>query len=367
MAFVSQADWPEARTRFHDSAARRVDIDTLRAIACIALVSYHVVGSGPASGLELAPDHWLAVLNRVPIDLRMPLFSFLSGMVFVVARDGGGAGGRLAAKARRLLLPMIAVGVLFWMTRAAMGIDQAPLWSLPVLPYEHFWFLQATFLIMAAMTGLTLLLGGRDVGAALWIMGGATLWWLFGARATPDVLSINGAVKLAPFFAAGYLAVRIRSLWSVRRRQSGAEPVRRWQGLALLAAVLAAGSILAVLPETGSIWRRGLALGVGGAGCLALVLIRPRSEVLAALGRQSYAIYLFHVFFTAGMREVLLAVDPALGPESLWLPGLAAGLAGPVLVAWLALRHSMASTLLLGIAPARARTARSISTSAILS
>ncbi|MBY6159211.1 acyltransferase [Pseudooceanicola nitratireducens] len=225
MASVSPADWPGPAASFQTpsraAAGRRTDIDTLRAMACIALVSYHVVGSTPSSGLELPYDHWLSMLNRTPVDLRMPLFSFISGLVFV-AIPSRGAGAAVGAKARRLLLPMLCVGALFWGLRAGMGIDQQPLWSIPFLPYEHYWFLQSTFLLMALMLGLTQMLGGRDRLAAGLIGAGAAVWWLVGPRAQPDLMSLNGAIKLGPFFCGGYLAARWPLLWSWRSSALGA-------------------------------------------------------------------------------------------------------------------------------------------------
>lgn len=72
------------------SSARREDTDTLRAIACIALVSFHVVGVSADSGMELPDAHWMRRANAAIADV-----------------------------------------------------------SILVLPYAHFWFLQATFVIMA--------------------------------------------------------------------------------------------------------------------------------------------------------------------------------------------------------------------------
>jgi len=55
-------------------------LETLRGLACILLVLYHVVGSDPAQGLMLA-DGWLRWLNDGLAYLRMPLFTFLSGWI----------------------------------------------------------------------------------------------------------------------------------------------------------------------------------------------------------------------------------------------------------------------------------------------
>ena len=77
--------------------ARRDEVDTIRAIACIALVSYHAVGGSPAAGMELDSTHWLAMMNAALIDLRMPLFSFVSGYVFHVATTGAASGAAFPA------------------------------------------------------------------------------------------------------------------------------------------------------------------------------------------------------------------------------------------------------------------------------
>ena len=58
---------------------------------------------------------------------------------------------------------MAAVGTVFWLARHAMGYEQMPLTRIFWLPYAHFWFLQATFLIMAAFYLGSALSGGRAV------------------------------------------------------------------------------------------------------------------------------------------------------------------------------------------------------------
>ena len=94
--------------------ARQTDIDTLRALACIALVSFHVVGYTPQSGMELPAGHPLHLLQAGLTPLRMPLFIFLSGVVFCTGVDRFEAvPQRLLSKARRLLLPLGCVGSLF--------------------------------------------------------------------------------------------------------------------------------------------------------------------------------------------------------------------------------------------------------------
>jgi len=188
------------------SAPRDISIDTMRAIACLALVSYHTVGASPASGLELPASHWLAQLNTVFVDMRMPLFSFLSGLVFVRLEYLTRSPGKMVlSKMRRLLVPMITVGALFWTARALNGQAQAPLLSLFYMPFAHFWFLQATFAIMALFLLLHWTLPGRSTWLAAALLGLGALAWVAGPRPTVNVFSIVQTAYLMPFFMLGYL------------------------------------------------------------------------------------------------------------------------------------------------------------------
>ena len=336
-------------------APRRTDIDTLRALACIALVSFHVIGSTGSSGLELSDTHPLRVLNAVLVDVRMPLFSFLSGLVFVVAGRGAADAGwmrrRVLAKVRRLLVPMACVGLLFWLTRALAGQSQQPLWTILVLPYAHFWYLQATFLIMAAFILLVWALDGRDRMAAVILACGGVAGWLWLPRPPVDLFSLTGALRLSLFFGAGYLTARgLPWAWSPD------DPfLKRRTGAAMLVLILACAAALAsgalVLPAP---WRSVAGLGIGLASCQALLLIRPVWPAIAWIGQRSYAIYLFHVFFTAGLHDAVLALAPGLDPAVIWPMGVGAGLLGPVLLHEAILHSRIAAYLLLGL-PLRQR------------
>lgn len=332
--------------------ARSGDIDTLRAFACIALVSFHVVGNTPQAGMELPLDHALHRMTASLVDMRMPLFSFLSGWVFLVLIPQGDvtgwAKGRVLAKMRRLLLPLLTVGTLFWLMRDVMGATQQPLWSIPVMPFAHFWYLQATFLIMVTFIALVCLSGGQARQAAMVLMIGGFGAWLFLPQPAVNVFSLTDAIRLSGFFAAGYLAAQY---WpqvdlTLSRGQQ--------RGLGVLLFVLALG---AGITWAQSLWtpdptlRLPLKLAIGLTSCLALILIRPHIGWLARLGHYSYAIYLFHVFFTAGTREGLLKVVPDISTTPLWAISLTAGLVGPVLVQIVMSQWPLPRFMFLGVRP----------------
>lgn len=323
------------------AAPRRNDrIDTLRAIACISLVAFHVVGSSPGSGLELPGTHWLSQANRALVDLRMPLFSFLSGMVLPAL--SGPPGPQIGKKMRRLLLPMATVGTIFWLTRHLMGYSQIPLAQIYWMPYAHFWFLQATFLIMAAFFLGSAASGGRSsLTAALIGLVGAALY-ISPDRPSENVFSIIHAWKLAPFLAAGFLISAHRPQWLIFRHRGAA-----LAGLAAAAtlAVLLAGGV--IKPDI--VARRALSVALGLSFCLCLLAFRPENSALARIGRHSYPIYLFHVFFTAATLKLVAAWmpdAPVLVPFAL---AVIAGLAGPALLGQALARHPSSALLFLGV------------------
>ena len=262
----------------------------------------------------------------------------------------------MLAKMRRLLVPMACVGSLFWIARGMTGQVEQPLWSIFVLPYAHFWYLQATFLIMVAFILLAWLTGGRGYLAAAVLACVGVAGWLLMPRPAVDVFSMAGAMRLSPFFAAGYLSARGR-VWSrsrereVQQRRTGAVML----GLLLCCAMaLATGAVILPAP-----WRSFAALGIGLGSCHALLMLRPSSTRMAWLGRRSYAIYLFHVFFTAGLHDMLLMVVPGLDPAILWPFGVVVGLAGPALLQDAILRRHTLSVLLLGL-PLRRHQGRAV-------
>jgi peptidoglycan/LPS O-acetylase OafA/YrhL len=332
-------------------------VETLRGLACFLLVAFHVIGNDPAHGLHLPDDHPLHIVNDVFADLRMPLFSFISGFVFVsIASSVGELGGRIRSKARRLLIPMLAVGSLHWIVQAATVGNVPPYWELFVLPYEQFWYLQATFVMMVALLTLTYLTGDRILVAQILIMVGAAIFIGFD-RWRPEVFSSYRAFYLAPFFLSGFMLAMRR----VVQERLVRPPRALWVGV--LAALVALEGFTLVGPvDVVGPSDRLVSVFVGLTACYALFALRPESRALAFIGNHSYAIFLFHVFFTAGTRIALTKTLPGISEYTLFTVGVANGVMGPIALAALIDRNWVAKWALLGIAPRRgARQARVVS------
>src|SRR6478609_4484880 len=136
---------------------RDKSLDTVRGIACVLLVLYHVVGGNSESGLRLGPDSEYQEVNQALAFVRMPLFTFLSGVVYALRPVAPGVGRHFAAgKLKRLLLPFICVSVLFAIlqkltpgTNAKLDWAEIPL--VVIWPYAHLWFIAALLLVFAVV------------------------------------------------------------------------------------------------------------------------------------------------------------------------------------------------------------------------
>ena len=295
-------------------------IETLRGLACLLLVLYHVIGADASLGLRVedGPVRWL---NDGLAYLRMPLFTFLSGLVYGLRPFAGNSRAFLVGKVRRLLIPMLFVGTLFAV--------------LHIRPVAHFWFLESLFWVFLVIWLLERWNLIREVKGYLLALTLACALYLT-VRGW-FMLGIEGAIYLMPYFLFGLAFSRfplkpyLTSAWV------------RW-GLLMLAAVAV---ISMGMPVSNPDRRTVAMLAVGMSLCmLSLSLVRVVPG-LAAIGRHSYAIYLFHVFFTAAVRIALNLVHIKLLPIDILL-GLAIGLAGPIVLDRIASRFKWPALLLLG-------------------
>jgi fucose 4-O-acetylase-like acetyltransferase len=306
------------------SDKRNIRIDSLRGLACLLLVLYHVVGGTSGSGLNLDRSHALVLFNELLGYLRMPLFSLLSGYVYARRPFRQDASAFVAGKARRLLIPMLVVGTAFALLQAATpgSNSQVADWHmLHILPVAHYWFLQSLFIIFMAILALERFDALVSTPRFAAVFGVAAV--MFVAEPLPVFFGLAGAVYLFPFVLFG--------LWCGRFARN--EQLDQGLLLRVAATVLVLASLHAVLVEQALPGNRsltGLALGCGA--CLLLLRSGIESTSLASLGRYSFAIFLFHPVGSAASRILLTKA----GFTSLYVlvpAGMVVGLASSV---WLA-------------------------------
>ncbi|NTV24975.1 MAG: acyltransferase [Chlorobiaceae bacterium] len=317
---------------------RNIPIDTLRGIACIFLVAYHVIGITPSSGLRLH-DGILKDANELLAYIRMPLFTFLSGVVYAWRPYTNDWQKFVKGKVRRLIVPMLFIGTVFAGFQAITPGTNSSItdWRfLHIMPVAHYWFVESLFWIFMLIIPLEQfrLLNSRTglllvflVAALLFLSNAGTPW-----------LSIAGAFYLFPYFLCGIFCSR----FPVEFRYG------RVVGMVLLTIVIV--FLLFYGLQYGGGRRSFTALLIGVSSCVSLLYIGFESGWLASIGFYSYTIYLFHVFFTAASRILFRAA----GVTDIWLLfvlGTAIGLAGPVIVELIASRFSISRVLLLGKNP----------------
>ncbi|WP_432520350.1 acyltransferase family protein [Kineococcus sp. SYSU DK006] len=333
----------EFARRLASPPGRDPSVDTLRGLACLLVVLYHVRGGGPTDGLRLDRGNPWSYLVDSLVYLRMPLFSFLSGYVYAL-RPLRERWPRFAqGKARRLLVPMLVVGTAFALVRRAAGVadggEQTPWYLWHVVPVAHFWFLEAVFWVF-------LLVGLADRFRLLerWtavvpLIGLAVLADAFVPSPT-NVLALRDALFLLPFFLSGVAAHRFG--WRTAPRPARAAVVAAALLLALWSQLGLQG-VVARVPER----HDAVAALLGVTACLSLLLVRRSWRPLAVLGGFSFTVYTCHVFGTSAARLVLERVGASSVTLNV-LVGLLAGIAAGVLVELVARRSAWARALVLG-------------------
>ncbi|WP_299576151.1 acyltransferase [uncultured Williamsia sp.] len=344
---VSTVDMKASVVRGKDQS-----IESLRGLAAIFMVAGHVIGGGDgARGMQVGPGSGWAVFYECLEDIRMPLFTMLSGFVFALRPPMAAAAypGLVRSKVRRLLVPMLVVGtVLFFSQYLIPASNSRPhLGDYPWIffySFQHLWFLQAVFLIF-------LVVGILEVGGVLAtrprfliVLALTSVGHMFAIIPSPfNVFSVNSAIQLLPFFLIGY---------GLRRHGFFAGSAGSVAGVVIVFAAAYGFRLMQITghAEVGHRWETKLAaFAVGVSAVILLYVLRHliRNRVLSWMGGFAFGIYLLHVFATAGSRVVVTH----LGVGNLFVVftvSLAAGVAFPIVFQILLGRFDPVRVLVLG-------------------
>ena len=313
------------------------------------MVCGHVIGSTAAAGMEVADDSAWRLFYVALEDIRMPLFTVISGFVYAMRPIGAAADvpGLILAKIRRLLFPLITVGALMFLLEFEVPgthdkQNPSHFWRIYAFPYEHLWFLQAIFLVfvVVALLDAVGLLSTRS-RALLAIAISSVLAIVISVPLNMDVFSVGSAVYLLPFFLIGYLLTRYRALedW-------------RWAFVVGPVFLLLYGMRLAMVFD---IWHPhealdrtiGLCVGITGVTLLFLARRLIRCRPLTWIGGFAFGIYLLHVFGAAAARMAVhrlgISADVVVFTIS-----LAAGVVAPIIFQLVFGRFGWVRTFILG-------------------
>lgn len=317
--------------------SRNLQIDTLRGIACILLVAYHVIGSSASVGLKIS-DGLYRELNDILAYIRMPLFTFLSGVVYAYRPFTENSGKFIKGKIRRLLMPMVIVGTLFAVMQAwAPGSNSSTQnwFLLHVIPVGHFWFIEAIFILFMLIIPLEIIGGISNIRNATILSFVSMLLYL--SNLDTQYFAISGAIYLMPFFISGVVMQRFDLINKISFKTS--------------VLILAVTTLMLVLIYTQLLVsdskRTLVSLLIGILGCIGLLSLKFESYFIARIGTSSYTIYLFHVFFTAGCRIVLTKLGD-FELNVIIIASLLGGIIGPIVLERIFDKHSSTRILLLG-------------------
>lgn len=311
-------------------------IETLRGLACVLLVAFHVVGDTKNSGLTLSSG-FLREMNDLLALIRMPLFTFISGYVYAYRPYSSPWRPYVTGKARRLLIPMLIVGTLFAVLQSATPGTNAKVenwYLLHIIPHAHFWFLESLFVVFLALIPLES--ANMLKTHSGWFCSFLAASALFLAAPQIPYFGVSGAVYLFPFFLCGLYFSRFNQC-------SIALPKLVLPSLTLLLLILAY-----LFPNELDHSRHSVAaLVIGLLGCTALLQQGWESSLLERIGKYSYSIYLYHVFFSAGSRILTRSIQQ-VPIEFLFVVGLLCGILGPIAVDHFFSRTKPTKILLLG-------------------
>jgi hypothetical protein len=259
------------------------------------LVGYHVIGGEAHQGLKVIEGNYREV-NDVLAYIRMPLFTFLSGLVYAYRPFNTGFIGYTKGKFRRLLVPMLVVGTVFIATKSIVPGTNATSFDwryLHIISVGHYWFIEALFTIFIGVAVLEkfAFLANKTKFSIVFIL--SCLLFLSGFEIR--YFALNGVMYLLPFFLLGVATERF-SLMTV---------IKPSLGYLLLIGVFI--SLYLILSDFITLQdkRSFDGLVIGSIFCCAILAINLKINVLAKIGVFSYTIYLYHVFFTAGTRIFL--------------------------------------------------------------
>jgi fucose 4-O-acetylase-like acetyltransferase len=315
---------------------RRQDIDIAKGFTILLVVFGHLVARADPAGVG-----WYEPLRRAVYAFHMPFFLYLSGFVAVlsgmVLAPRSDWPGIVAVRARRLLLPFFAVGLLIVLAKCLAAkfivVDHVPpglfagladlFWHTADSPAVSIWYL---FVLFTVSLGAMFLLRGaprRYPALLVFCVGLYVIPW-------PAYLYLDRIGTYAVFFALGAGAAFLGSGWD--RFIDRSWPLL----LGLLLGVLAAIAVY------GAGWtEKYLLLPVGMLAMPALHgslrSLTPSSPSLIFFGRYSFMIYLFNTLFIGLTKGLLLLVCSWDGAHFLPFAAalMVAGTLGPIaLKAW---------------------------------
>lgn len=287
---------------------KNLHVETLRGFAIVLVVMGHVIGSASDGGMTVEDDSFLRYLYYTFQYLRMPLFTVISGWVYAlrpVVIDN--AVQFMIKKCRRVLLPMIFVGGLYYIVQSLVpgtnySNDLKDIWKIAVYPYTFYWYLHSlfiVFLVVAILDSFKLMKNSLSLIIVTFV---SILLLIFRDTIIPEefpnYFGFKGGIYLLPFFIIGVGIQRFKEIFHNKT-------------LSLVLILILLGSlILQQLAWFGVVdyhfsESSGFGLIIGLFGTIVLLKSTLNIKSMVWIGNYAYTIFLFHSFGTSGGRIIL--------------------------------------------------------------
>jgi len=326
----------------HAVGPRLYAIDTAKGLGIVLVVFGHAWRGVQGAGL-LADGPLFSAVDQMIYAFHMPLFFFLSGLLFLEILQKAEPGSFAVTRAVRLLWPFVLWTWVFFGFKWAAGpivnepvvMSDFPLWPFP--PYEHLWFLWALWLCqMVAMAGYLVLRPFVQPGhlRTVCAVGAVAMTLLIPLIYIPSV-TWGAPAQHFPYFIAGIALGGVAHL---------RPPV--WL---VAVAGLAFALLLSLSAHIEAALLVSLALTV--LFCVVVAGVDRKGPqagrfiaMLRYLGGASLVLYLAHTVFSAGTRILLTSGGVTSVPVHL-VTEVGVGLAGPIVLLWISRRLGMVKVL----------------------
>jgi glucan biosynthesis protein C len=287
---------------------KNLNVETLRGIAIVLVVMGHVIGSASDGGMKVADDSFLRYLYYTFQYLRMPLFTVISGWVYAlrpVAIDN--AFDFMIKKARRILIPMILVGGLYYIVQnLTPGTNYSnslkEIWKITIYTNTFYWYLHSlflVFLVVGILDSYKLIKNSFSIVVVALISIFILIYRdTMISEEFPNYFGFKGAIYLFPFFVIGVGVQRFKSIFHNKIL------------IIVLTTILLGSLILQQLVWFGALDYQfseigGLGLIIGLFGAIVIFKSKLNIKSMVWMGNYSYGIFLFHSFGTSGGRIIL--------------------------------------------------------------
>ncbi|WP_164839142.1 acyltransferase family protein [Shewanella livingstonensis] len=286
-------------------------VDTLRGIACLFLVFFHLVGNTAATGLKLQTDSYYLIVNQVLENIRMPLFSFLGGIVFAMRPQTYNATELLYGKIKRLIIPLFFVGIPFLYIKSQSGLAHVEskienftdyfnvLW----MSVGHFWFLQSMFLVFIVFCIFNLIRFDYKKNILFIFLFSILLSFII-----PDdvsFFSISGFSFLFPYFLFGMICHFYKDRINGASEGKGLFSYFCYSVFFILMLLKFNFVVNGIEVDRISFFCMSLSMF----SLIVLLMSIKKSTPLIFIGKLSFTIYLYHIFFIAFSRKILSIIN----------------------------------------------------------